>query len=57
MCIKRALNQCKLVRGGETTHMGVSQGGRNIVLEFPSREQAEAWYHSKAYQSIIQSKE
>jgi uncharacterized protein (DUF1330 family) len=37
--------------------MGVSQGGRNIVLEFPSREQAEAWYHSKAYQSIIQSKE
>ena len=57
MCIKRALNQCKLVRGGETTHMGVSQGGRNIVLEFPSREQAEAWYHSKAYQTIIQSKE
>jgi uncharacterized protein (DUF1330 family) len=27
--------------------------GRNVVLEFPSREQAEAWYHSDAYQAII----
>jgi uncharacterized protein (DUF1330 family) len=24
------------------------------VIEFPSREIAEAWYHSEAYQAIIQ---
>jgi uncharacterized protein (DUF1330 family) len=43
-----------LVRGGMTTQLeGDSLGGRNVVLEFPSREQAEAWYQSDAYQSII----
>jgi len=45
---------CYLVRGGMTTQIeGDSLGGRNVVLEFPSREQAEAWYQSDAYQSII----
>jgi uncharacterized protein (DUF1330 family) len=45
---------CYLVRGGATTQIeGDSIGGRNVVLEFPSREQAEAWYHGDAYQSII----
>jgi uncharacterized protein (DUF1330 family) len=45
---------CYLVRGGDTTQMeGESQGGRNVVLEFPSRAQAEAWYTSEAYQAII----
>ena len=45
---------CYLVRGGMTTQIeGDSLGGRNVVLEFPGREQAEAWYQSDAYQSII----
>ena len=26
---------------------------RTVVLEFPSREKAEAWYHSPAYQKIL----
>lgn len=43
-----------LVRGGQSTQIeGESHGERNVVLEFPSREQAQAWYHSEAYQSIL----
>ena len=43
-----------LVRGGLATQMeGQAQGERNVVIEFPSREIAEAWYHSEAYQAII----
>ena len=43
-----------LVRGGAVTQIeGESHGGRNVVLEFPSRSQAEAWYNSDAYQAII----
>jgi uncharacterized protein (DUF1330 family) len=43
-----------LVRGGQATQMeGQSQGERNVVIEFPSREIAEAWYASDAYQKII----
>jgi uncharacterized protein (DUF1330 family) len=43
-----------LVRGGHATQVeGTSQGDRNVVIEFPSREAAEAWYASDAYQSII----
>ena len=43
-----------LVRGGQATQVeGRSQGERNVVLEFPSRSSAEAWYASDAYQSII----
>jgi len=26
---------------------------RTVILEFPSREKAEAWYHSPAYQKIL----
>lgn len=44
-----------LVRGGHTTQLeGQAQGERNVVIEFPSREMALAWYHSEAYQAIIQ---
>jgi uncharacterized protein (DUF1330 family) len=44
-----------LVRGGASTQIeGSSHGERNVVLEFPSRAQAEAWYNSEAYQSILQ---
>lgn len=43
-----------LVRGGSATQIeGQSHGQRNVVLEFPSRSQAEAWYHSDVYQSIL----
>jgi uncharacterized protein (DUF1330 family) len=43
-----------LVRGGVATQIeGVTHGGRNVVLEFPSRTLAEAWFSSEAYQSII----
>jgi len=43
-----------LVRGGVALQLeGDTLGGRNIVLEFSSREQAQAWYQSDAYQSII----
>lgn len=44
-----------LVRGGHATQLeGQAQGERNVVIEFPSREVAEAWYNSEAYQSIIE---
>jgi uncharacterized protein (DUF1330 family) len=43
-----------LVRGGDASQLeGQSQGNRNVVLEFPSREAAQAWYNSDAYQAII----
>lgn len=43
------------VRGGE---LEVLEGGewftpRLVVLEFPSRDQARAWYESDAYQRIL----
>ncbi len=43
-----------LVRGGKMTTL---EGGwpfpRTVVIEFPSREAAESWYHSPAYQKIL----
>lgn len=43
-----------LVRGGHASQIeGESHGERNVVIEFPSRAQAEAWYHSDAYQAIL----
>lgn len=43
-----------LVRGGACTQIeGQSHGERNVVIEFPSREQAQAWYQSEAYQAIL----
>ena len=43
-----------LVRGGECTQLeGVSQGDRRVVIEFPSRQAAEAWYNSPEYQAIL----
>lgn len=44
-----------LVRGGHATQLeGSPQGERNVVIEFESREIAQAWYNSEAYQAIIQ---
>jgi uncharacterized protein (DUF1330 family) len=43
-----------LVRGGTfTTLEGDMPYERIAVLEFPSRDAAEAWYHSDAYQAIL----
>ncbi len=43
-----------VVRGGAFTVLeGEMPYKRIAVLEFPSREQAEAWYHSPAYQRIL----
>lgn len=43
-----------LVRGGTfTTLEGEMPYERIAVLEFPSRDAAESWYHSDAYQAIL----
>jgi uncharacterized protein (DUF1330 family) len=43
-----------LVRGGAFTALeGEMPYQRIAMLEFPSREKAEAWYHSPAYQRIL----
>lgn len=43
-----------LVRGGTASQLeGVSHGDRHVVLEFPSRSMALAWYHGEAYQAIL----
>ena len=43
-----------LVRGGEFTVLeGEMPFERVVVLEFPSREAAERWYHSDEYQAIL----
>jgi uncharacterized protein (DUF1330 family) len=43
-----------LVRGGASTLLeGKKLGERHVVVEFPSREAAEGWYNSAAYQAIL----
>jgi uncharacterized protein (DUF1330 family) len=43
-----------LVRGGAFTVLEGEMPFRRIaVLEFPSRQMAEDWYHSPAYQRIL----
>ena len=43
-----------LVRGGTTTVMeGSWPHQRTVVIEFPSRKDAEDWYRSPAYQKIL----
>jgi uncharacterized protein (DUF1330 family) len=42
-----------LVRGGNATALEGEWQPRTVILEFPSRETAEAWYNSDAYQEII----
>ena len=44
-----------IVRGGKVTvHEGEWPHPRTVVIEFPSRAQAEGWYNSPAYRKIIQ---
>jgi uncharacterized protein (DUF1330 family) len=43
-----------LVRGGKLTVLeGEWPHERTVLLEFPSREKAESWYHGPAYQKIL----
>jgi uncharacterized protein (DUF1330 family) len=43
-----------IVRGGKVTvHEGAWLHPRTVVIEFPSRAQAEGWYKSAEYQKII----
>ena len=43
-----------IVRGGALTVLeGEWPLPRLVILEFPSRQAAEAWYHSPAYQKIL----
>lgn len=43
-----------IARGGKwTTLEGQWQHPRTVIIEFPTREAAEAWYKSHHYQGII----
>jgi uncharacterized protein (DUF1330 family) len=42
-----------IVHGGDFELLEGSWPGNLIVIEFPDREQARAWYHSDAYQAIV----
>lgn len=43
-----------LVRGGKVTKLeGDWMPERTVVIEFPSRAEAEGWYNSPAYQKIL----
>ena len=42
------------VRDGRTKSLeGQKNNARNVIIEFPSFEQADAWYHSPEYQAIV----
>ena len=44
-----------VVRGGKVEVVeGAWSASRTVVIEFPSLEHARGWYHSDAYQAIIQ---
>lgn len=46
-----------LVRGGQFEVMeGAWSAARVVVIEFPTLEHARRWYHSDAYQAIIQGR-
>ena len=42
-----------IVHGGDFELLEGSWPGNLIVIEFPDREQARAWYNSGAYQAIV----
>ena len=43
-----------VARGGKLTVLeGEWQHPRTVIIEFPSREAAEAWYKSPDYQKVI----
>jgi uncharacterized protein (DUF1330 family) len=42
-----------IVHGGEVERLEGAWEGDLIVIEFPDRERARAWYQSAAYQAIV----
>ena len=42
-----------LVHGGQVEVVEGTWPGHLIVIEFPDRARAHAWYHSAAYQQIV----
>jgi uncharacterized protein (DUF1330 family) len=42
-----------IVHGGDFELLEGSWPGNLIVIEFPDREQARAWYNSEAYQAVV----
>jgi uncharacterized protein (DUF1330 family) len=42
-----------IIHGGTITEIEGAWPGALIVIEFPTRERAEAWYASDAYQAIL----
>lgn len=42
-----------LAKGGEQRVIEGSAPDRHVIIEFPSREIAENWYHSDEYQAIL----
>jgi uncharacterized protein (DUF1330 family) len=42
-----------IVHGGELEVLEGSWPGHVIVIEFPDRDRAKAWYHSDDYQAIV----
>lgn len=42
-----------LVHGGNAEVLEGPWTGHLVVIAFPDREQARAWYHSDAYQAIL----
>jgi uncharacterized protein (DUF1330 family) len=42
-----------LVKGGPITRLEGEGPARHVVIEFPDRAAAEAWYRSDAYQAIV----
>jgi uncharacterized protein (DUF1330 family) len=42
-----------IARGGKLTVEGQWQHPRTVIIEFPARDSAEAWYKSAEYQKII----
>ena len=42
-----------LVKGGPMTQVEGTGPDRHVVIRFPTREQALAWYNSPEYQAIL----
>ncbi len=42
-----------LVKGGPMTQVEGSGPDRHVIISFPTREQALAWYESPEYQAIL----
>ncbi|MFD1196219.1 DUF1330 domain-containing protein [Seohaeicola saemankumensis] len=42
-----------LVKGGPMTQIEGSGPDRHVIISFPTREQALAWYESPEYQAIL----